>query len=453
MNEVAIHVPLCRMPAPEPVLRTLAPIGVGTGMVESMNSYVSRLAVIHRVSRIHVEQLVNSRGDVLFIDQSTQPFRLDAPTTAALEFARRLAQMARQPDVARLGMGWLQPHWAPPQSLKSHQAWCPECLGEMDTPYLPLAWSLKSCIACPKHHRLLVDSCPSCGHRQSERRVGRAAIGHCDGCGSSLALDAQAPASEADEKPRRPVRCDLSSLTLELLEDLQRSPSVISSGPDVRGVVTAAIGLGHVENAAALAQRACVSKGTLHGSQFTTANPTMEVLLRLCVAGRVAPGSLFGLRTAGDPGSLAAKASALFLPTVRKNLQHDWKAIRHSLLAAMQERETVPSVAEFAARHEVGIRELRLHWPAMAGALTRLHRERLARDRMQAVEATAAMIREAAAELSRAGFRPTARRIAEQVAVRRASPIFASAMKRVMTGDLPQVKSDGLGELAPREMM
>ena len=40
-------------PTPIAALRTLAPAGLGTGMVESLSSYLRRLAALHRVTPLH----------------------------------------------------------------------------------------------------------------------------------------------------------------------------------------------------------------------------------------------------------------------------------------------------------------------------------------------------------------------------------------------------------------
>lgn len=409
-----------------PVLMRLAPVGVGTPMVESLSGYVRRLAALHRVTSMQVERLVNDAGEPIFRDVSTQPFRLDLPTAAAYQFSRRLAEMVREPSVRRLGSPWHE-HWSPAQSFKLTRSWCPDCIDEMATPYSPLVWSLKAFTVCHKHQVALIDACPCCGAAQSEQRVGSADLTSCSHCGGSLKRELTV---EQHLKPSPPVRCDQSTLAAELIGDLQSLGDDVQTPPDVNRMVQAAIDLKHIRSASELAGLAKISKGTLHKHCTSLSNPTADVLLRLCVAARIAPGSLFGLRAPNDPASFAGRASAYFLPDSRVRPAHDWEAIRRALAAAMEE-ENIPSVAEFAARHDVGARELKSQWGAMAQSLTALRLKQLQERRLAAVAALAEQIEDSTRALWSEGVRPSGRRIARTVAVRRESPIFSAAMGQI----------------------
>jgi hypothetical protein len=223
-------------------------------------------------------------------------------------------------------------------------------------------------------------------------------------------------------------------LTLELLEDLQTQPRHIRSRPDIATLIRSAVDLGHVEHGAALARLAGISKGTLHGSAGATLNPTLEVVLRLCAAGKIAPGALFGLRRIGDTQSRAASASVTFIPAPRRNQHHDWDSIRGAMFKAMQDLDTVPSLAEFAARHEVGVRELRQRLSGMSEGLKTLWKKRLEREAEREVSAMADRIRAATHQLSALGLRATSRRLAESVGARRESKTFRLAMQRHASG-------------------
>jgi len=430
--EITSHQPEQRSNAP--LLMRLDPIGVGTPMVESLGGYVRRLAALHRVTTMQVERLVNEAGEPIFRDVSTQPFRLDLPTAGAYQFAQRLATMMRDPSVRRLGAPWHE-HWAPAQSFKLATSWCPDCLDEMATPYTPLVWSLKAFTVCPKHQVELVDACPCCGAAQSEQRVGSADLSVCDHCSGSLKRELMV---ERSPKASPPVRCDQSTLALELVGDLQAHGDEVHTPPDINRMVQVAMDFKHIRSASELAGLAKISKGTLHRHCTSACNPTFDVLLRLCVAARIAPGSLFGLRAPNDPSSFAGRASAYFLPASRVRLARDWEFIRRALAAAMEE-ENIPSVAEFAARHEVGSRELKSEWGAMTRSLTLLRQKQLQARREAAVAELAEQIQDSTHSLWAKGVRPSGRRIARTVAVRRESPIFAAAL-----GQLRQPRSSGI---------
>jgi transcriptional regulator with XRE-family HTH domain len=428
--EVTRHLPVERSAAP--VLMGLAPIGVGTRMVESLSGYVRRLASLHRVLPTQIQRLVNESGDPIVNDMPLQPLWLDLPTATAYQFACRLADMVRSSSVRRLGASWHQ-HWAPAQSFKLAASWCPDCLSEMETQYTPLLWSLKAFTVCPQHQISLVESCPHCRETQSVQRMSSAKIWMCCHCGKSLKCE---PMVVPQPRTCPPVRCDQSTLASELIGDLQAHGDRVCAPPDFKRMVQMAIDFKHVSSASELASLAKISKGTLHRHCTSASNPTVDVLLRICVAARIAPGSLFGFRTADDPSSLARSTSAYYLPDSRVRLARDWEAIRRALYAAMHE-ENIPSISEFAARHGVGPREVKAAWGPMTRSLTLLRQRQIQERRQAAVASLTERIADSARALQAEGVRASGRRIAITVAARRGSQLFAAAMGQLrVTSDL-----------------
>ena len=79
----------------------VAPIGVGTSGCESLESYVCRIAQRHMVARQAVQHLVNSNGEIIYLNSGDTP-RLDASTGSAKKFGERLAALTKVPSVTRL---------------------------------------------------------------------------------------------------------------------------------------------------------------------------------------------------------------------------------------------------------------------------------------------------------------------------------------------------------------
>lgn len=87
--------------------------------------------------------------------------------------------------------GLIKLPWLPPagreDSRRSYgQQVCPCCLTEDSHPYLRLTWRLGFLVACPKHQRLLVDRCPSCGEPVNILRRNRNEGIECWRCGLDL---------------------------------------------------------------------------------------------------------------------------------------------------------------------------------------------------------------------------------------------------------------------------
>jgi len=189
---------------PRSQLYSLEPMGVGTGMVESLTSYIGRLAEAHslKLSTFVGKVLaplstftgvagVGGRYDVL---RHLGPSLNGAGSTSA-ECVRILESLTlRRPlrDLTlRFTTGWLSDRTL----VSANQRWCPQCLNEWKrrraTVYYPLLWQLQVVQSCPIHQTLLESDCPGCGARH--RPLGKHLIlGCCPACGSWLGVDGDA---------------------------------------------------------------------------------------------------------------------------------------------------------------------------------------------------------------------------------------------------------------------
>lgn len=121
-------------------LLNLAPAGLGTARVESMNSYTLRLAHAHRVPRYFIDLLAHSNANAISRPKrSSAPGMLDSYTQPY--FAQRISNLTARPEVALLGFGGLRGAVNRLGLCRSKRAWCQECLGEWKKafmePYFP----------------------------------------------------------------------------------------------------------------------------------------------------------------------------------------------------------------------------------------------------------------------------------------------------------------------------
>lgn len=161
------------MPA-RSVLYPLEPYGLGNYCVESLASYIGRLAEEHRVSVMHLMTHVLGNAATR-VSSSTGYLAL---RTVAVGNSINGANIIGGPVVERLsdftgkhglrGLTTIElsnlvsvKHFSRPK-----RAWCPGCLADAvkrnDRPYEQLIWSLRDVKACPKHGKLLIDVCPHC---------------------------------------------------------------------------------------------------------------------------------------------------------------------------------------------------------------------------------------------------------------------------------------------------
>lgn len=151
-----------------PVLPPLELRGVGTSLVESLPSYVSRMLTTTGVGAAHL-------ADSLGLDLPVKLRRLGAflTTKDSLLMEGAVDQLERLTGARNLRLGTF---WALSAILaavnqstqkKAPRRWCSICYREwgIDS-YEPLAWTVDLLRTCPKHGCLLSSTCPSCGRPQ-----------------------------------------------------------------------------------------------------------------------------------------------------------------------------------------------------------------------------------------------------------------------------------------------
>ncbi len=168
---------------PHSRLYSLEPIGVGSPMVESLTSYLARLAEEHSVyprvliideiapnlKEFHLYQdghLVHNHLTA-FWQESTILNGITSGTRAWIQALERLTLRSNLCFLTMLTFAEVIP---PRKLLRRTRAWCPACYEEWretgQVVYEPLLWSLEIIRACPRHHQPLQLHCPysDCRH-------------------------------------------------------------------------------------------------------------------------------------------------------------------------------------------------------------------------------------------------------------------------------------------------
>lgn len=173
----------------------LEPIGIGTPFVESLPSYILRLAYVHAVS---ATTLINLR----LLPLMGNPFRLNAPSRCIYfhHFARRicgssnisfnaargLQYLTKQPYLVSMTMGRWEDIFRLNNLISRWRKWCPDCYADWKAKekaiYIPLIWLLKEIDFCAFHKRPLESYCPSCKNNINNFAASEA-IGNCPKCG------------------------------------------------------------------------------------------------------------------------------------------------------------------------------------------------------------------------------------------------------------------------------
>ncbi len=181
------------MPPPG-TLYALQPVGVGTPQVESLTSYIARVALAHCV----VPGVLMRKVIVPFVEshsagRSTLMDIRDGKATGAFNSAHQTAMKAvsalecltqHQGLHALTMLTWAEvfPLF---KLIRTTQAWCPGCLEEWRTTgqtiYEPLVWTIQALKICSGHDCSLETHCRAC-RRSSPWLAWRSRPGYCPHC-------------------------------------------------------------------------------------------------------------------------------------------------------------------------------------------------------------------------------------------------------------------------------
>ena len=160
-------------------------IGAGTANVESMASYVSRLALSHTVSARQLIATVSRVKEPGLLNGYSGFAANTVDTINALAGQNNLAYgtLIRFRDVLSVNAN---------ESISTTRRWCPSCIADdlmaREPGYDPLMWSLKSISVCSKHDTWLVTTCPHCLSVQPYISYAGATRTRCVRCKGSLGM-------------------------------------------------------------------------------------------------------------------------------------------------------------------------------------------------------------------------------------------------------------------------
>lgn len=164
----------------------LKPLGIGTPYMESLSSYVKRLAHYHRLRVVDFLAFCAAQTDESVMLATTQKFhRIDGVCGSGQAWSRLLSSLTQRPDVLYLSMSYWDFILNPYRLMKPYQTWCPLCYAasqQAKTPiYAPLMWSLQVVDVCLIHDVRLVAFCPHC-NRRFHSVTNNAMCGFCPKC-------------------------------------------------------------------------------------------------------------------------------------------------------------------------------------------------------------------------------------------------------------------------------
>lgn len=174
-------------------LFTVPLMGFDTPEVESLPSYISRIAYIHKVSVGAIIRMVNDtiEGDNQTGKQHIKPEALLQPNQTTMKLSSILGLMTSQP-LEQSTLIWLSKALGRSSlELVKNYRWCPECFSEMKSsdvdPHIKLKWHMSAIKFCPVHGTDFISKCQKCGCDQTgyDRK---ADFSTCQNCRADLSI-------------------------------------------------------------------------------------------------------------------------------------------------------------------------------------------------------------------------------------------------------------------------
>jgi transcriptional regulator with XRE-family HTH domain len=178
-------------------LYALKPIGVGTALVESLTSYIARLADAHSIfcGRL-IEKMIaplvpgyspRSRQHELFRGDGSKSNLVNATGKRALYAVQALETVTLRTDLRHLTLLFLAEEFSGRGLIRHMKAWCPVCYEEWRSDgqvvYDPLFWVFQEISICMRHKQRLLTHCP---HQDCQRSfqplAWRSLPGYCSFC-------------------------------------------------------------------------------------------------------------------------------------------------------------------------------------------------------------------------------------------------------------------------------
>ena len=352
---------------PRSRLCPLEAIGLGTPFVESLSSYVVRLADAHAVSvgdlvgrvlshaapkpltsfaRFMKENRANSHGF------HARKYAINGFGESSGKWIEALERTTLRMKLRFLTLSPFDGVFSRQGVSRDMRAWCPRCYDDWRNSdaviYEPLLWSIGIVTLCSRHLVPLIEQCPHCHHRSKPLTV-FSRPGLCSRCHEWLGVpSAASPESGVSGQPTDNDNALWRAETIgELMANAPRldSPSLHSVLiTNLRACIDAVAG-GNVDGFAS----AChVSRTPLDFHLSGRNVPTIDFLLRICWQLRI-PITAFLEKDSGRADAYWEQARQSVDTLQMASAFRDVEQVRLALLRA-DEEQPVPSLTEIAKR-------------------------------------------------------------------------------------------------------
>ncbi|MBD1897924.1 helix-turn-helix domain-containing protein [Coleofasciculus sp. FACHB-129] len=406
----------------------LPPVGVGTPFVESLTSYIARLAESHSVlpsvliskeitpylKKVFAKRLSSRRLRALF-DRARA---LNGTGEIAMDFVQALETLTLRSDLCFLTLHSCASILAPRGLFRPYKAWCPACYQKWrlsrQVVYEPLLWVIETIKVCPQHQQPLCLYCPHC-HKQPPLLEWHSRSGYCSICGKWLGsvCDSFACSNLSPEDLKKEIW--VADSIGELITAVHSLSSPLLR-ENVAKAMCAAINLATKGNIAAFASDLGIPKNTLWMWHTGKALPQLDVLLKICYWLEI---SLLDFLI---PEKLAAKPLKISLQKSSERAHNkrvspkpfDSDTVEEALQAMLASDEKPPlTMKEAAERLNHDRRTISRHFPNLCHAIAAKSRRYRKAAHEKKIEQSCEEVRQIALKLHNENVYPSEGRVSQ----------------------------------------
>lgn len=415
-------------------LYQLNPVGIDTPYIESLTSYIARIAELHGVPPgiLMTREIAPLVDKLYFQNGANRGFReifnrsqaLNSMGEMAADLVQVLQKLTLRDDLRFLTMLFWSDILTPRNLLRTKKAWCPVCYQELyqngQVVYDQLLWTFKLITICFQHQTPLIEVCPHCNH-QSSLLNWYSRPGYCSKCGEWLGIN-QCFKTFTNGEASIKVRLDWQSWTAHVVGELISAAQSFESAPSKENItksINLVIEKVAENNAAAFSRLMGVPKNSLWMWQSTNTLPELNILLKICYELEI---SLVEFLT---PKNLVTKS---FTKISQKYLQlsrtprvspkaFDQYQVKDALLAILAGNEEPPLTMEEVAKH-LGhhARTISRHFPDLCSAVSAKCRDYKKACHIKSMEKLCSEVREIVLSLNTQGVYPTEAGVSELMA-------------------------------------
>ena len=405
---------------PRSILYQLPPIGIGTPNVESLTSYLTRLAVSHTVTvgallEYEVARLIDKKYGAANL-QSISRLRgaVNSVGSMTRDLVCALEQLTMQQDLHLLTMLSFGDIISSRNLFRDVRSWCPQCYQEWyergDILYEPLLWSLKPVKYCSTHQTALVNKCLNC-QQHNPSFSGKFQLGFCSRCHSWLGQVSGKKKSMDREKP-----------VLELWR-VEAVGALLAIGIKSRNKLSAA----HIPaqlsmlaneatsgNLAALSRRLKIPKNTLWLWWNGEVVPSLESSLRICSHFDITLVQFFTGKMEKCPSLDNRRVPKQQSLTTLPGQPFDLEVARLFLERVLAQEISPPlSVVEVSRRLGCNRRILYKYFPDLCSAIASVYKNYLQQSCEENLACCCHQVQQIVAQLYREGQYPSEGRVAQ----------------------------------------